>query len=240
MSTDHDADVVGLDVPTIERWLATVTSVQLPIVWRRLPGGHSNLTYLLVDARRARAGDPAPSARRAAAEGARHVARVPGDRGVVADRRSGPRADRLLRRPVDRRHALLRDGQGRRASVVQRGRGGALARGAGPAPGRRVVHRRAGPVALDHAGGRRSRRPRPPRRLRRAPTPHVVRLVDVVGRARRVRRSAGARAARSARGGDPRGRAGPRRARRLRTAQQPVRPDRRTDGGARLGDRHAR
>ena len=49
MSSDHDAGVVGFDVPTIERWLATVTTVRSPIVWQRLPGGHSNLTYLLVD-----------------------------------------------------------------------------------------------------------------------------------------------------------------------------------------------
>ncbi len=43
--------VVGFDVPTIERWLAGVTDVELPIEWNRLPGGHSNLTYLLRDAR---------------------------------------------------------------------------------------------------------------------------------------------------------------------------------------------
>ncbi len=43
--------VVGFDVPTIERWLAGVTDVQLPIEWSRLPGGHSNLTYLLRDVR---------------------------------------------------------------------------------------------------------------------------------------------------------------------------------------------
>lgn len=41
--------VAGFDVPTIERWLATVTEVEPPITWTRLPGGHSNLTYLLVD-----------------------------------------------------------------------------------------------------------------------------------------------------------------------------------------------
>ena len=42
--------VVGFDVPTIERWLPTVTPVASPITWERLPGGHSNLTYLLRDA----------------------------------------------------------------------------------------------------------------------------------------------------------------------------------------------
>jgi aminoglycoside phosphotransferase (APT) family kinase protein len=43
-------DVVGFDVPTVERWLASVTNVTVPIGWERLPGGHSNLTYLLTDA----------------------------------------------------------------------------------------------------------------------------------------------------------------------------------------------
>src|SRR5262245_11926404 len=43
-------DVVGFDPPAIEAWLATVTEVSPPITWTRLPGGHSNLTYLLADA----------------------------------------------------------------------------------------------------------------------------------------------------------------------------------------------
>ncbi len=43
-------DVVGFEVPTIERWLPSVTDVTAPISWERLPGGHSNLTYLLTDA----------------------------------------------------------------------------------------------------------------------------------------------------------------------------------------------
>jgi aminoglycoside phosphotransferase (APT) family kinase protein len=42
--------VAGFDVPTIEGWLPSVTHVTPPIVWERLPGGHSNLTYLLRDA----------------------------------------------------------------------------------------------------------------------------------------------------------------------------------------------
>jgi aminoglycoside phosphotransferase (APT) family kinase protein len=46
----HAAEVVGFDVAVIERWLPTVTSVVPPIEWVRLPGGHSNLTYLLRDA----------------------------------------------------------------------------------------------------------------------------------------------------------------------------------------------
>jgi aminoglycoside phosphotransferase (APT) family kinase protein len=46
-----DAPVVaGFDVPTIDAWLPTVTDVAPPITWERLPGGHSNLTYLLRDA----------------------------------------------------------------------------------------------------------------------------------------------------------------------------------------------
>ncbi len=42
--------VVGFDVATIEAWLSTVTEVAPPIIWERLPGGHSNLTYSLRDA----------------------------------------------------------------------------------------------------------------------------------------------------------------------------------------------
>jgi aminoglycoside phosphotransferase (APT) family kinase protein len=42
--------VVGFDVPTIERWLPTVTDVTGPFRWERLPGGHSNLTYVVADA----------------------------------------------------------------------------------------------------------------------------------------------------------------------------------------------
>ena len=42
--------VAGFDVPTIDAWLQTVTAVAPPIDWERLPGGHSNLTYLLRDA----------------------------------------------------------------------------------------------------------------------------------------------------------------------------------------------
>ncbi len=51
MPSAHEdtSTVVGFDVPTIERWLATVTEIASPIAWTRLPGGHSNLTYLLTD-----------------------------------------------------------------------------------------------------------------------------------------------------------------------------------------------
>jgi aminoglycoside phosphotransferase (APT) family kinase protein len=44
------SDVAGFDVPTIDAWLPTVADVTPPITWQRLPGGHSNLTYLLRDA----------------------------------------------------------------------------------------------------------------------------------------------------------------------------------------------
>lgn len=43
--------VAGFDVPTIDAWLPTVTEVVPPITWERLSGGHSNLTYLLRDAK---------------------------------------------------------------------------------------------------------------------------------------------------------------------------------------------
>jgi len=52
MTTDShdDADeVVGFDTAVVEAWLATVTDVARPLRWKRLPGGHSNLTYQLTD-----------------------------------------------------------------------------------------------------------------------------------------------------------------------------------------------
>jgi aminoglycoside phosphotransferase (APT) family kinase protein len=47
---DSSSAVAGFDVPTIDAWLQTVTDVTPPVTWARLPGGHSNLTYLLRDA----------------------------------------------------------------------------------------------------------------------------------------------------------------------------------------------
>ncbi|MEQ9163326.1 MAG: phosphotransferase family protein, partial [Ilumatobacter fluminis] len=44
------SDVVGFDPIAIERWLPTATDVTGPFTWTRLPGGHSNLTYLLTSA----------------------------------------------------------------------------------------------------------------------------------------------------------------------------------------------
>lgn len=48
MVVDDDA-VVGFDSALIERWLPTVADVKPPLRWRRLPGGHSNLTYEVTD-----------------------------------------------------------------------------------------------------------------------------------------------------------------------------------------------
>ena len=53
MQADPD-EVVGFDPAVIEAWLPTVVPadrpVTPPLVWTRLPGGHSNLTYQLTDA----------------------------------------------------------------------------------------------------------------------------------------------------------------------------------------------
>jgi aminoglycoside phosphotransferase (APT) family kinase protein len=40
----------GFDTSVVNRWLTTISDVQMPVSWSRLPGGHSNLTYLLRDA----------------------------------------------------------------------------------------------------------------------------------------------------------------------------------------------
>ncbi|MEL6890863.1 MAG: phosphotransferase family protein [Actinomycetota bacterium] len=42
--------VAGFDIPVVEAWMAEHTRVVPPCVWRRLEGGHSNLTYELTDA----------------------------------------------------------------------------------------------------------------------------------------------------------------------------------------------
>jgi aminoglycoside phosphotransferase (APT) family kinase protein len=49
-SLDDANEVVGFDTAVIETWLQTVTDVEMPVRWERLPGGHSNLTSLLTDA----------------------------------------------------------------------------------------------------------------------------------------------------------------------------------------------
>ena len=43
-------DVVGFDPAVIAAWLPTVADVVAPLTWKRLPGGHSNLTYEITDA----------------------------------------------------------------------------------------------------------------------------------------------------------------------------------------------
>lgn len=49
-STDAAADVEGIDVEAVTRWLAAHVALEPPVRFERLPGGHSNLTYLLTDA----------------------------------------------------------------------------------------------------------------------------------------------------------------------------------------------
>ena len=43
-------EVAGFDTDVIDAWLPSVTDVTPPFRWTRLPGGHSNLTYLIEDA----------------------------------------------------------------------------------------------------------------------------------------------------------------------------------------------
>lgn len=51
MSDSAAAQPVGYDTAAVEAWIARhVPSLQLPLRWTRLEGGHSNLTYLLEDA----------------------------------------------------------------------------------------------------------------------------------------------------------------------------------------------
>jgi aminoglycoside phosphotransferase (APT) family kinase protein len=49
-SSDQSDEVIGFDVGTIESWLPGAAGVTSPFRWERLPGGHSNLTYLVSDA----------------------------------------------------------------------------------------------------------------------------------------------------------------------------------------------
>lgn len=42
-------EVIGFTRPRIDQWLAETVQVQLPLTWVQLAGGHSNLTYLVVD-----------------------------------------------------------------------------------------------------------------------------------------------------------------------------------------------
>ena len=45
-----DPGVAGFNTDVIDAWLEGEHGVATPIRWERLPGGHSNLTYLLTDA----------------------------------------------------------------------------------------------------------------------------------------------------------------------------------------------
>ena len=45
-----DEEIAGFDASVIDEWLAAQHGVHQPVRWERLPGGHSNLTYLLTDA----------------------------------------------------------------------------------------------------------------------------------------------------------------------------------------------
>ena len=50
-SADGIATPIGYRVPEVEAWLAAhVPQLRAPLTWQRLEGGHSNLTYLLIDA----------------------------------------------------------------------------------------------------------------------------------------------------------------------------------------------
>ncbi len=50
MSTSEASDTPGYDRPSVEAWIgANVPSLAPPFEWHQLEGGHSNLTYLLVD-----------------------------------------------------------------------------------------------------------------------------------------------------------------------------------------------
>jgi aminoglycoside phosphotransferase (APT) family kinase protein len=49
MTTNDQAP--GYDIPSVEQWIGNnIAGLSLPLTWKRLEGGHSNLTYLLGDA----------------------------------------------------------------------------------------------------------------------------------------------------------------------------------------------
>jgi aminoglycoside phosphotransferase (APT) family kinase protein len=50
-ASGQSSEVIGFEVAVIESWLPDAAGVTAPFVWERLPGGHSNLTYLVRDAR---------------------------------------------------------------------------------------------------------------------------------------------------------------------------------------------
>ena len=155
-------------MPVVEAWLADTTRVSPSCTWRRLEGGHSNLTYLLTDStgeqyviRRPPQGELLP-------EGARHAPRVPDHRRAASGRCARRRADRVLRRPRRVRPPLLRDGQGTwRGPVHRRADGPRLDAAARARVGESFIAVLARLHAID-AGRCRARRPRATRRIRRA------------------------------------------------------------------------
>ncbi len=46
-SDQTSASIPGYDVPAVEAWIGDHTELSGPFSWTKLPGGHSNLTYLL-------------------------------------------------------------------------------------------------------------------------------------------------------------------------------------------------
>jgi aminoglycoside phosphotransferase (APT) family kinase protein len=51
MTSEGEAAPAGYDVPRVEAWVADhVPGLRPPFRWTKLPGGHSNLTYLIEDA----------------------------------------------------------------------------------------------------------------------------------------------------------------------------------------------
>lgn len=49
-ATDTHRDVVGFNIPRVEAWIAEyVPTLQAPLRWTRLLGGHSNLTFQITD-----------------------------------------------------------------------------------------------------------------------------------------------------------------------------------------------
>ena len=87
-------------------------------------------------------GRPPATARRAAADGARHGPRVHGDLGAVAHRRARPGTRGVHRRRRGHRRAVLRDGLGRGSLAVHRGGDGRAHPHRGRTGGHRaVVHR---------------------------------------------------------------------------------------------------
>lgn len=50
MATTESTETPGYDRPAVEAWIgANVAHLEPPFTWEKLEGGHSNLTYLLVD-----------------------------------------------------------------------------------------------------------------------------------------------------------------------------------------------